>query len=96
MTETRRYIMSQVKAFKEKIIQDEAFGQKFSNVQTPEELVSLARGEGFDFTVEDVKNNTDLTDAELGVIAGGASVFAKNYFVGGSSVFAKNYFVKKG
>jgi predicted ribosomally synthesized peptide with nif11-like leader len=85
--------MAGVKAFKEKIIQDEAFGQKFSEVQTPEELVTLAKAEGFDFSVDDVKNNTELTDAELSAVAGGA-IMANTYFVNkGGSVFAKTYFV---
>jgi predicted ribosomally synthesized peptide with nif11-like leader len=87
--------MAGVKAFKEKIIADEAFGKKFANVKTPEELVSLAKADGFDFTVEDIKNNTDLTDAELSAVAGGGSVFANTYFVTSGSVFAKSYFVTK-
>jgi predicted ribosomally synthesized peptide with nif11-like leader len=86
--------MAGVKAFKEKVIQDEAFAQKFAKVQTPEELVTLAKAEGFDFTVADVKNNTELVEAELAAISGGGSIMAKNYFVSGGSIFAKNYFVK--
>jgi predicted ribosomally synthesized peptide with nif11-like leader len=87
--------MAGVKAFKEKIIKDEAFAKKFENVGTPEGLVSAAKAEGFDFTVEDVKNNTELTEIELSAVAGGASILAKTYFVTNGSVFAGGYFVNK-
>jgi predicted ribosomally synthesized peptide with nif11-like leader len=82
-----------VKEFKEKIITDPAFAAKFANVKTPEEVVTLAKGAGFHFTVEDIKNNTELTAAELEGAAGGATVFAKTYFVTNATIFAKTYFV---
>jgi predicted ribosomally synthesized peptide with nif11-like leader len=82
-----------VKEFKEKIIADPAFASKFASVKTPEEVVSLAKDAGFHFTVEDVKNNTELTAAELEGAAGGGSIFAKTYFVTNASIFAKTYFV---
>lgn len=84
-----------VKEFKEKIMNDEAFAAKFENAGTPEEVVELAAKEGFNFTVEDINNNTELTDAELEAAAGGVSILAKTYFVSGGSIFAKTYFVKK-
>lgn len=82
-----------VKEFKEKIIADPAFAAKFANVKNAEELVSLAKKEGFAFTVEDVKNNTELTAAELEGAAGGATIFAETYFVTNATIFAKTYFV---
>lgn len=87
--------MAGVKEFKQKIIKDQQFAKKFEGVKTPEELVSLANNEGFNFTVNDVKNNTELTEEELNAVAGGASVFANTYFVSTGSVFAKSYFVTK-
>jgi len=83
-----------VKEFKEKIIADPAFAAKFANVKSAEELVSLAKKEGFTFTVEDVKNNTELTAAELEGAAGGATIFAETYFVTNATIFAKTYFVE--
>lgn len=84
-----------IKEFKEKIIRDKAFADKFQSVKTPEELVRIAAAEGFSFTVDDVKSNTELTDAELEAAAGGSSILAKTYFVSHSSVFAKTYFVDR-
>lgn len=84
-----------VKEFKEKIVADKDFAAKFENIETAEELVKKASEEGFNFTVDDVKKNTELIDEELETVAGGASIMAGTYFVGGSSIFAKSYFVKK-
>lgn len=84
-----------LKEFKEKIIKDEAFAKKFEDVTSPEDLVSKASAEGFTFTVDDVKNNSELTEAELDAAAGGKSIFASTYFVNENTVFAKNYFVTK-
>lgn len=88
-----------VKEFKEKIVADAEFAAKFENVNTAEELVEIATKEGYNFTVEDVNNNTELIDAELEAVAGGKSIFAKTYFVksgdGGGSIFASGYFVKR-
>lgn len=83
-----------VREFKEKIAADQAFAAKFENVKTAEDLVKIAAEEGFNFTVDDVKNNTELIDAELEAVAGGTSIFAKTYFVSPSTIFAKTYFVK--
>ena len=83
-----------VREFKEKIAADQAFAAKFENVKTAEELVKIAAEEGFNFTVDDVKSNTELIDAELEAVAGGATIFAKTYFVTSNTVFAKTYFVE--
>ena len=84
-----------LKEFKEKIMRDEAFAKKFEGVTTPEDLVAKASAEGFTFTVDDVKNNSELTEAELQATAGGKSIFAVTYFVTAGSIFAKTYFVTK-
>ena len=75
--------MGQLKEFKEKALGDEAFAGKFEGVTTPEELVEKAGKEGFAFTVEDVKNNTELTDAELAAVAGGGTsiILGRDYFI---------------
>lgn len=82
-----------IKEFKEKIVNDEAFAGKFANVKDAAELVELAKADGFRFTVEDVNDNAELTEAELNAAAGGSTILAKTYFVKTSTVFAKNYFV---
>jgi len=94
INDKRRIIMG-VKEFKEKIIADPAFAAKFADVKSVEDLVTLAKKEGFVFTVEDVKNNTELTTAELEEAAGGAALFADTYFfVTNATIFAKTYFVE--
>ena len=69
------------KEFKEKVMGDKAFAEKFKKAATPEEIVKMAAAAGYSFTVDDLKNNTELTDAELDAAAGGASIMAKTYFV---------------
>lgn len=59
------------KEFKEKTLKDAAFAAKFKGVTSAAKLVELAKAEGFTFTEEDVKNNTELTGAELESVAGG-------------------------
>jgi len=83
--------MAGLKDFKEKLIQDEAFAKKFEGADTPEKVVSIAKTEGFNFTVEDVKNNTELTDVELKAVAGGGSIAAKNYFVKTNTIMAGGF-----
>lgn len=70
-----------VQEFKEKIVNDKAFAEKFKDVTTPEQLVEVATKEGFNFTVEDVKNATGLDDLELQSGFVKATIFAKTYFV---------------
>ena len=89
--------MAGVKDFKTRLMADKAFAAKFADVTSPEGLVDIASKEGYSFSVADVKNNTDLTDAELAAVAGGAgAVFADGYFVKDKgTIFAPGYFVNK-
>jgi predicted ribosomally synthesized peptide with nif11-like leader len=88
--------MPGVKEFKEKIMSDEAFAKKFENVETPEDVVSIAAKEGFSFTADDVKNNTALTEIELKAVAGGAAatIIKPGQFVKPGVIFASGGFVK--
>ncbi len=81
-----------LKEFKERIMTDEAYAKKYIDISSPEDLVEIASEDGYTFTVDDVKNNTELTDAELEAAAGGRSIMAKAYFVTSNSIFAKTYF----
>jgi len=70
------------KEFKQKAMDDHTFANKFAGIDNPEMLVERAGTEGYHFTVSDVKNNTELTEAELSGISGGKStIFAKNWFI---------------
>jgi predicted ribosomally synthesized peptide with nif11-like leader len=63
--------MAQFKEFKEKIPGDAEFAKKYEDAATVADLVAPAAGDGFVFTEDDVKNDTELADAELRGVAGG-------------------------
>ncbi len=80
-----------LKEFKEKLLSDKEYAKKYADVKTPEEVVEIASKDGYTFTAEDVKNDTELTDTELEAAAGGGitadgemksvTILAKGYFV---------------
>jgi predicted ribosomally synthesized peptide with nif11-like leader len=70
-----------LKEFKEKLAKDEAFAKKFKEVTSLEQLLEIASADGFSFTVEDVKKNTELIDEELKNVVGGTVIFTSSYFV---------------
>ena len=57
--------------FRRKIVADRVFASKFVNCRTPQTLIEAARLEGFNFTEDDMKNNTDLLPEELEAMSGG-------------------------
>jgi len=60
-------------AFIERMKTDEEFAKKIMAETTAESRMELARGEGFDFTAEEMRQSSDdLTDEELDAVAGGA------------------------
>jgi predicted ribosomally synthesized peptide with nif11-like leader len=63
--------MSTIKEFKEKLISEADFAAKFKDAKTAEEAVELAKAEGFEITVQDIK---ELSDEELSDVAGGNDV----------------------
>lgn len=66
-----------IKEFSEKVKADSAFAAKFKNAKTPAQIVELAKAEGYNFTVEDIKAVSNLSDADLDGVAGGSN----NYFL---------------
>jgi predicted ribosomally synthesized peptide with nif11-like leader len=77
--------MAGIKEFKEKILTDKAFAEKFKDAGTPGDVIALAAKNGFTFTADDIENDTELTDAELSAVAGGSvdvSIFFKTKAVG--------------
>lgn len=67
--------------FKKKLFADKDFAKKFEGIKDPAELVKAAAAEGFTFTVEDMKNNTDLLPEELEQTAGGGGAFFTKSFI---------------
>ncbi|MBR5337252.1 MAG: Nif11-like leader peptide family RiPP precursor [Lachnospiraceae bacterium] len=72
--------------FKKKVINDKSFAGKFKDCKDLPALIEAAAREGYIFTEDDVKNNTELLPEELASAAGGK-------FIGTSSfdcVYASN------
>ena len=71
------------KEFKEKVVSDKAFAEKVKALKSVEAAVDLGKAEGYEFTVDDVKNNSELTEAELAAVAGGgvAMAMAKAWYL---------------
>ena len=68
--------------FRKKLIADADFAAKFASCKSPEALVEAAAKEGYSFTVEDIKSNTELLPEELEKAAGGSWIAADDWFVG--------------
>ena len=60
--------------FRQKLATDADFKAKFSNCETVEELIKAAAGEGYSFTADDIRNNTEVLPEELAMVAGGLSL----------------------
>ncbi len=78
------------KEFKEKLMSDKEYAKKYADAETAEDVVEIASRDGYNFTAEDVKNNSELTEAELEAAAGGTTIDGKGIFVNGNSIFVKN------
>ena len=72
--------------FRKKLVADEAFAKKFAGCKTPADLIKAAAAEGFTFTEDDIKNNTELLPEELEKSAGGSWIAASDWFVGGGAI----------
>ena len=57
--------------FRKKLVADDDFAKKFAGCKTPADLIKAAAAEGFTFTEDDIKNNTELLPEELEKSAGG-------------------------
>lgn len=76
------------KDFRRKLSTDTEFARKFDGCETLEALIAAAAREGYSFTVEDIKNDTDLLPEEVAFVAGGvrtaAQVIATDFNVSGA------------
>ena len=65
----------QLKAFVSKIEGDSGFKEKLKAVETPEEVVDIAKAHGFDFDADKI---TNLTAKDLESLGGGANNTCSN------------------
>ena len=72
--------------FRKKLVADDDFAKKFSATKSPAELVELAAKEGYIFTEDDIKNNTDLLPEELEKSAGGSWIGGPDWFIGYAAI----------
>lgn len=77
--------MSDYMDFRKKMATDRSFAAKFKDCRTVEDVVAAAGREGFRFTAEEVRNNTEILPEELATVAGGVSI-ARNAFSSGSAI----------
>jgi len=60
--------------FRKRMAGDAAFRAKFDGCETLDALIEAAAKEGYTFTAEEVRNNTELLPEELTTAAGGLNV----------------------
>ncbi|MBQ3478429.1 MAG: Nif11-like leader peptide family RiPP precursor [Clostridia bacterium] len=60
--------------FRKRLAGDAAFRAKFEGCETLDALIEAAAKEGYTFTAEEVRNNTELLPEELMTAAGGINV----------------------
>lgn len=76
--------------FRKKLVADADFAKKFAGCKNPAELIKLAAAEGYTFTEDDIKNNTDLLPEELEKTAGGGWIAYVDWFVGSRYIATPN------
>ena len=57
--------------FRKRLAGDAAFRAKFEGCETLDALIEAAAREGYSFTADEVRNNTELLPEELTTAAGG-------------------------
>ena len=57
--------------FRKRLAQDAAFRARFEGCETLDALIEAAAKEGYTFTAEEVRNNTELLPEELTTATGG-------------------------
>ena len=61
------------KDFRKKLATDSGFAAKFGEITDLDKLIEAAAAEGFSFTKQDVKNDTELLPEELAFATGGTT-----------------------
>ncbi|QNI53620.1 nif11-like leader peptide domain protein [Synechococcus sp. BIOS-E4-1] len=68
----------QLKAFLAKAKDDQSIQDKLKAAKTPEDVVSIAKEHGHEFTADKITGLTELSEEELGGVAGGLGVMGHN------------------
>ena len=66
--------MAGLKEFKDKMASDESFAAKVRGLGSIDAIIEYALENGFEFSDEDIENLTDVSDDDLGAVAGGVAV----------------------
>ena len=61
------------KSFIEKVKTDEGFAKKLKECKDEEARMVFAKASGFNFTVEEIRSEGELSDNDLDAVAGGSS-----------------------
>ena len=72
--------MAGLAEFKQKYVNDAEFAQKFADATSVEGFVALAKAEGYDFSVEQLCEDTQLTEGQLAQVAGGNGIMERGLF----------------
>ena len=64
-------MMKDFMSFKERLVSDPAFLEKYRNQKDTAAMIAMAKEDGYEFTEEDLLQNTEITDFELRNFVGG-------------------------
>ena len=67
--------MKDFTSFRDRLVTDSAFLEKYSGQKDAERIVAMAKEDGYEFTKEDLLQSTDVSNTELSVINGGLDGF---------------------
>jgi predicted ribosomally synthesized peptide with nif11-like leader len=80
--------MAGINDLQAKLKVDSALAEKFKGCKSLDDVISLAKAEGFDISVEDIEKLTDVSAEDLTKAAGGAFIAASGFHVIASSTTA--------
>ena len=85
----------QLKAFIEKVQGDTSLQEKLRTAADSDEVLAIAKEDGFSFSAEDLKNaNIELSEEELESVAGGTNTYFCTAGKGGWCTYPKGCWVK--
>ena len=67
-------MMKNFTSFRDRLVTDSAFLEKYRGQKDAERIVAMAKEDGYEFTKEDLLQSTDVSNTELSVINGGLTV----------------------
>ena len=70
-----------INELQEKIKTDSALAEKFKGCKNLDEVIELAKAEGYEITIEDIEKLTDVSAEDLTKAAGGAIIVGPGFHV---------------